>query len=138
MKLMSPVALLGFLLVAGAMPSRAAENGAAFGLAIAGEAPLICRATLDITAISAATGRIELGRLNERCNDPAGYQIFVEASEGLAGATLIVDGESISLPDREPILIAASDRPAIRSRAIAIDLAARLSDGSLSIRMVPR
>lgn len=108
---------------------------AGYTLTITGFVPVICRASLDATVVPGAPGRTSLGALNEFCNSPNGYQVFVESSPELAGATLLIDGSPVLLSASGPTLVSASNGPAIESRQLALDTSGAVS-GSLSIRVV--
>ena len=139
MKLQLPVLLIASALAAGT--ATAAEPGAparssSFAIDVTGYAPVVCRARIDATIVSGAPGRTSLGALNEYCNSPNGYQVFVEASPELANATLIVDGRAVTLAGNGPTLVAASNGPAIESRQLAILVPEGGVSGSLSVRIV--
>ncbi|HEY5712503.1 MAG TPA: hypothetical protein VIT38_11465 [Allosphingosinicella sp.] len=139
MNLKLPVLVIASALAAGT--ATAAEPGAparssSFAIDITGYAPVVCRARIDATIVPGAPGRTSLGALNEFCNSPGGYQVFIDASPELANATLVVDGREVSLSGNGPTLVAASSGPAIESRQLAIDVPEGGVSGSLSVRIV--
>ena len=103
---------------------------------IVGFVPVICRATIDATIVPGAAGETNLGELNEFCNSPNGYQVFVQSSPELANATLVVDGNSVALSGNGPTLVAASNGPAIESRSLSLNLPEGGVSGSLSVQIV--
>ena len=78
---------------------------------------------------------VELGELNEFCNSPTGYQVFVDSSPELAGATLKVDGHAVTLSADGPTLLVSSAAPGMTARDLA--LSGSGAGGSLSFRIVP-
>jgi len=120
---------------ANAAEVAAAGQTARYTITVSGFVPVICRASLDATVVPAAAGEAPLGELNEFCNSPNGYQVYVEGSPELADATLIVDGQAVALSGDGPTLVAASNGPDIVSRNVS--LASNGGGGSLSFRIVP-
>ncbi len=119
-------------------PAQAAElSGASYTIEIRGVVPTICRATFESAVVSAGPGETSLGALNEFCNSPNGYQVYVESSPELDGASLVVDGRTVALDGNAPVLVAASDRPNILSRNVSLSSPSGVS-GSLSFRIVAR
>ena len=112
-----------------------AGDSASYTIGITGYVPVICRASLDATVVPAASGETSLGSLNEFCNSPNGYQIFVQSSPELANATLVVDGRSVTLSGDGPTLVAASDSPNILSRNVSLS-SPNGAGGSLSFSIV--
>lgn len=112
------------------------SGGATYSIDIVGHVPVICRASLDATVVAATPGESELGSLNEFCNSPSGYEVFVENSPELAGSVLYVDGQAVTLT-AAPTRISSSDQPAITSRNIRLANAGG-SGGSLSFRIAAR
>ena len=128
-------ALIGGVATA-ATPGNQA-GGASFAIDIVGTVPVICRAALDTSLVPAAPGEAQLGDLEEFCNSPSGYQVFVENSPELGDAVLYVDGRPVALSADAPTLIATSDAPARTSRNLRLANASG-SGGSLSFRIVAR
>jgi ABC-type sugar transport system substrate-binding protein len=124
--------LVAATMIGGSATAAPAETSYTIG--ITGFVPTICHAQLDTTVIPAQSGETSLGKLNEFCNSPNGYQVFVEGSPELANATLVVDGQPITLAANGPTLVASSDRPNIAARDVS--LASNGAAGSLSFRIV--
>ena len=120
-------------------PAIAAEGEpsptASYSIGITGYVPVICRASLDVSVVPANSGATPLGNLNEFCNSPNGYQIFVDSSPELANATLVVGGRAVTLSGNGPTLVSASDGPAITSNDVVLQNAGGAS-GNLSFRIV--
>jgi|SRR4051794_11080593 hypothetical protein len=133
---MRPFAVPVLLAAALSAPAVAAETGApAFTLGVSGSVPVTCRAELD-ARFAAASG--PLGRLEEYCNDPNGYEVYAEASPELAGASLVVDGIATPLAPGAPTLVARSAEAGMTSRAVELRLPdGRAAAGALSFRIVP-
>jgi hypothetical protein len=122
--------------VAAAAQPDVEAGGSTYSIDIVGYVPVICRASLDATVVPAAPGEAELGSLNEFCNSPSGYDVFVENSPELAGSVLYVDGQAVTL-SASPTRISSSDQPAITSRNVRLANAGG-SGGSLSFRIAAR
>jgi hypothetical protein len=113
-------------LTASALASTAAVAApAGFTLAMTGHVPTLCRAEV----------RLDLGTLEEFCNDADGYEVYAEPSPGLAGAVLVVDGAEIPLSASGPTLVSRSDHADIATRSLELRRAG--PGGSLTIRIVP-
>jgi hypothetical protein len=119
----------------GAAGADGEASSSSYTIGITGFVPVICRASLDATIVPAASGETQLGALNEFCNNPNGYRIFVRGSSELAGATLIVDGQPVTLAGDAPTLVAASTGPAITSRNVSLS-SPNGAGGSLSFEIV--
>lgn len=119
----------------GATAADGEASSSSYRIGITGFVPVICRATLDATIVPAASGDTPLGALNEFCNNPNGYRIFVRGSAELAGATLIVDGQPVTLSGDAPTLVAFSTGPAITSRNVSLS-SPNGAGGSLSFEIV--
>lgn len=83
--------------------SASAQNGASFGVHIRATVPLFCRvrATFDDAPITAVTSDLELGAVDEVCNNGTGYKVsaqFLNVSSGELNvdgvSNLIVSGET--------------------------------------------
>src|SRR4051812_743023 len=131
---MRPFAAPVLIAAALSAPAFAAEAGApAFTLGVSGSVPVACRAELDARF---ATGG-PVGRLEELCNDPKGYEVYAEASPELAGASLVVDGVATPLSPGAPIRIVHSAKAGMTSRAVELRLPeGRAAAGALSFRIV--
>ena len=139
MKYRLPALLIASALAAGSATAAAPGESLAstsYTINVVGFVPVICRAQIDATIIPGASGRTSLGELNEFCNNPNGYQVFVDSSPELANATLVVDGHEVKLSGNGPTLVAASNGPAIESRELALDVPEGGVSGSLSVRIV--
>ena len=134
--------LLSACLLATAMfggPAIAADGEpsptASYSIGITGYVPVICRTSLDASVIPSSAGAVPLGNLQEFCNSPNGYQIFVDSSPELANATLVVGGREVTLSASGPTLVSASNGPAITSNDVVLHNAGGAS-GHLSFRIV--
>lgn len=127
-----PAALCA-LILAGSASATAPSN---YTIRITGYVPVICHATLDATAVPVASGEVSLGMLNEFCNSPNGYQVFVESSPELADASIVIDGKTVELGDEGATLISSSPHADIAARAVSLNMPEAPEGGSLSVRMV--
>ena len=96
---------------------------------IRGEVPTICNVQVR--------GLVHRGgQMREFCNAGRGYDVYVDPSPALSGASLSVDGSEVALSASQPTLISSSDTPQNRVRRLA--LRAGRETPSLAIRVVPR
>lgn len=123
---------------------RLLAASAVFGVAICGIATAVAAmsTTVEIDGVAPvacsvqfAPGGPGIGRLNEFCNDSAGYDVWVSHSADLSGATLYVDGRAIVLEDGDT-LISSSAGAAKRSESLSLSSAG--SGGGLSFRIAAR
>jgi len=82
--------------------SASAQNGASFGVHIRATVPLFCRvrATFDDMPITAVSHDLDLGAVDEVCNNGSGYKVsaqFLNVSSG----ELNVDGVSNAIVSGE-------------------------------------
>jgi hypothetical protein len=130
-------ALLAVALLSGGIATTASAETAAQTIAISGEVPVICRASMETQLVAPAVGRLRLGTLREFCNNPSGYQVAVDHSPELAGATLLVDGRALELSPSGTTVVSQSDGAAIISREISLSLPEGAAEGSISFRISP-
>jgi hypothetical protein len=96
-------------------------------ITLGGTVPQICR-------IEAETGS---GTLQEFCNAPGGYDIYVDSGPDAAGAILIIDGQETRLA-ADPARIASSTGPARRTRTLQIVPPSPEQTVQIVFRIVPR
>lgn len=124
------------LMAGGAVSSPAFNTKTSFSLQLRGFVPVICRATVDATNVAPQEGLVDVGTLSEFCNSPTGYQVWADYSPSLAGASVVLDGESVALSDSGSTMLSATDHAGIKSRDMALELPSDTVAGSLSIRVV--
>jgi hypothetical protein len=107
-----------------------------YEIGISGFVPVICRATLHASIVPVGSGEVNFGELNEFCNSPRGYQVFVDSSPELANASLQIDGAAIEIDDSGSTLISSSAHANFAVRDVALTLPEGTEGGSLSIRIV--
>lgn len=120
-------------------PAVAASSGepagsASYSIGITGYVPVICRAEFNSSVVPTNPGATSLGHLQQFCNSPNGYQIFVDSSPELANATLMVGGRKVTLSGSGSTLVTASQGPAITSDNVVLQ--SHGASGSLSFRIV--
>ena len=130
-------------LAAAAIPADAATTGVQvasgrYTINIEGFVPVICRASVDSGMVAPDTGVTSLGSLNEFCNDSAGYSVYADYSDSMAGGSLIVDGVTVPLESSGSSLVSSSDHAAITSRDLSLELPDGIAGGTLSFRIEPR
>jgi hypothetical protein len=108
-----------------------------FTIGISGFVPVICRASVDATVVAPTPGTVQLGSLREFCNSPNGYRVHADYSPSLAQAKLLVDGRPQPLQRDGTSVISQSNRAAIDSHNLSLDLPKGVSGGSISFRIEP-
>jgi hypothetical protein len=131
---------MGTSLVAGgataANPVVTAQSGQ-YSIGINGFVPVICRATVGSTSVPTTGTSVDLGGLNEFCNNANGYEVYADYAPALASATLIIDGKKVNLSRDGSTRISQSNKAAIANHSIALDLSkTRGTAGSISFRIV--
>jgi hypothetical protein len=124
-------AALALCLIAGGPAS------AATGLGLAGQAQLVCRAGIAPSAAAAPGAQIALGQLNEFCNDPDGFDVWIDYPTSLSSASLIVDGKSQNLSKTGTIRVSHASRPGQASLSLALNGSRISGPISLTVRVVP-
>jgi hypothetical protein len=137
----STALLLGAMAAAGmasAATAAATSQGSSQTLTITGFVPVACRASLATNVVTPnANGETSLGTLTEFCNNPTGYQVFIDHSPELTNARLVVDGAEIALAREGSTLISASPHAASKTHSVALRGADENVSGTLSVRIVP-
>lgn len=131
------------MIAAGATTTGAlsAEPGreAHYAIQVMGWVPLICRATLSQDQVADDEGIVDLGDLQEFCNDAGGYQVWIDSAPGVTGM-LYVDGQEVPLSADGATLVSSSTTAAKRTKHLVLDIGANESaeniSPSLSIRVV--
>ncbi|WP_025559977.1 hypothetical protein [Sphingomonas sp. UNC305MFCol5.2] len=111
-------------------------GSAQYSIGISGFVPVICRATVDATAVPTQPGQVSLGSLNEFCNNPNGYEVYADYSPNLAKASLLVDGKKVPLGNAGSTRVSKSNRAGIVARSVSLDLPTDVQSGSISFRVV--
>jgi hypothetical protein len=114
----------------------ATPDQATYTLQISGFVPTVCNADLDNSAVASQAGEVALGQLNEFCNDGAGYQVWVDYSPSLAGDTLTVGGQQITLDGSGTAMIDSAAGPNIASKAVVLNVPQNGVSGTVSLRVV--
>lgn len=126
--------------LAAAVPAMAVTPGVAvgssqFSIGIVGYVPVICRANVDTTLVAPLQGTVQLGTLREFCNNPNGYRVYADYSASLANATILVDGKPVLLHSGGSTIVSQSSAAAIDSHALALEVPAGVTDGTLTFRI---
>lgn len=131
------VALAGIIASAPAMgiaPGVGIDN-ASTTIGIVGFVPVICHARVSADSVPASAGTVSLGQLREFCNSPHGYRVVADYSPALANASLLVDGVAVPLADNGTTVVSQSDKPAMDTRGIALELPEDTAGGAISFRI---
>lgn len=112
-------------------------GGSQFTLGISGFVPVVCRARLETGIIAPQAGTVNLGTLSEFCNSPNGYRVHADYSAELAAGKLIVDGSALPLQSEGSSVVTQSDRAAIDSHDLQLELPEGIQTGQISFRIEP-
>ena len=136
MKRLLSAALMATAMIGGPAVAQSGEpsGSASYSITITGYVPVICRAEFSASVVPTNPGATSLGHLQQFCNSPNGYQVFVDSSPELANATLMVGGRRVTLSGSGSTLVTASNGPAITSDNVVLQ--SHGASGSLSFRIV--
>jgi len=124
------------MIVAIACCAASAAGATDYSIAISGEVPLICNATVNPSVTGVAPNGRSLGKLREFCNSAGGYRVYVDHSADLDGASLFVDGREIPLASNGSTLISSSSVPAQATHSLRL-AGQKAANGTLSFRIEP-
>ena len=125
-------AVLAVAMTAG-ITGAAAADGASYAISITGYVPVVCRVTAANSQVQPGQS-VDLGALTEFCNNPTGYQVWVDYTPGLTGETIYVDGNAIPLSSSGSTMIDSSSTAASLVRSLS--LSGSNQPASLSLRVV--
>lgn len=97
-------------------------NAGTYQISIKGFVPIVCRVSVDNDVKMTGDTIVNLGQMNEFCNNGNGYRIFVDHASDASGAALIIDGRRVELSPQGSTAIYQSDGPARRSHQISLDV----------------
>ena len=113
-------------------------DGASTTIGIHGYVPVICHARVSADSAPVEAGTASLGQLREFCNNPRGYRVLADYSPSLAHAKILVDGVPVPLQKDGTTVISRSNRAAMDTRNLALELPKRVEGGgSISFRIEP-
>ena len=128
------LACLAALAVATAVPLPVFADAT---VQVSGQAPLVCSAGVSAAPTVGAGASVSLGALVEFCNDPNGFDVWIDYPASLAHQRLTVDGRTIQLSDKGSVLVSHFSRPSQASLSLAISGPLAPGPVPLTIRMVP-
>jgi hypothetical protein len=133
---MKKIAAFGLLAGVVAAPTSATS----YGVELRGFVPVSCHITGHSAIVDVTNATADLGNVREFCNNAAGYELYLDYAPHMAGAVVLIDGESVALDSDGTASLAAEAGPAFRSRSVQIDLTGveDASDLAISFRIVPR
>lgn len=118
----------------------APSAASSYGVELRGTVAVSCHVTGQSALIDVSSDIADLGVLREFCNNAAGYNLYLDYAPQLAGAVVTVDGTRIALGSEGTTALAIEAGPAIRTRAVQIELSNVEDKSNLAIafRIVPR
>ena len=130
---MKMLAALG--LAAGMISAPSAASS--YGVELRGNVAVSCHVTGQSALINVSGDVAHLGVLREFCNNAAGYSLYLDYAPQLAGT---VDGTRLALSSEGTTALAIEAGPAIRTRAVQIELSnvEDMSNLAIAFRIVPR
>ena len=113
-------------------------NSGTYQISMKGFVPIVCRVSIDDSVKATGDNIIDLGQMNEFCNNANGYRIFVDHASDASGAALIIDGQRVELSAQGSTVIYQSNTAAKRSHRISLDVTQHKGPiGSLWFRIQP-
>jgi hypothetical protein len=111
---------------------------ASTGIGMAGQAQLVCGAGVSgPTGAATGSSQVDLGSLNDFCNDPEGYQVFIDYPPSLDSATLIVNGTPVPLTSAGTVRVDSASQANQTSLSLALAGSTVTGPVPLTVRMVP-
>ena len=137
-KLSLPIVLAAATFMAAPAAAQNADSASSsYAVQVSGFVPVICRASTDAAVIAPQqNGAVQLGELKEFCNSGGGYKVYADYSPELESATLVVDGKALPLSSDGTTLVTSSDRAAVASRPVSLELKSGQTSGTISFRIV--
>lgn len=115
-----------------ALATTAGPATAAGGLALEGVTPLVCAASM-----TPPTGDPSAPlQVREFCNDPNGFEVWIDYPPSLANASIMIDGRTVQLGGTGSTLVDSSAVAASATKSLTLDQALAPSQSSLSLRVV--
>ena len=97
-------------------------NSGPYEISIHGFVPVICRVSINEKIRPAGGMLVDLGQMNEFCNNANGYIVYVDHTPDVIGAIMIIDGRRITLNPSGSTAIYQSNTPSNRTHKISLDL----------------
>ena len=109
-----------------------------YQITIKGFVPTICRVSFDQKITPAGGVLVNLGKMNEFCNNANGYAVYADHTPNVSGAIMIIDGRSIVLSPHGSTLLIQSSGPGNRTHQVSLDLRNHPAPkGFISFRIQP-
>jgi hypothetical protein len=112
----------------------AIAGSASYTINITGYVPVVCRVTANATEVDTGS-QVNLGSIAEFCNNPTGYQVWVDYAPGVTSATMSVDGATVPLSSSGSTMIDSSATAASLTRNLTLNGGQGLN--AISFRVVP-
>ena len=113
-------------------------NSGTYQVSINGFVPVICRVSVLGTPSTTGNGLINLGEMNEFCNNGRGYRVYIDHSSKASDAAVIVDGQRVPLSPEGSTMIYEASGPGKRTHQLSLDVSNSAdSVGGLWFRIKP-
>lgn len=122
-----------------AFPATSAlASSARYEIEITGYVPVVCNVQAGASSMNlAGSTDVSFGSVNEFCNDPNGYQVWIDYAPGINNASVNVDGLRIPLSSTGSTMISSSGTAAHRVRQVSLSTGGNSQLTSVSMRIVP-
>jgi len=127
-------AAAGVIAAMGIFGSVQEVSAASSTIEITGTVSVICKVN-ELAQQTVSGTEVNLGNITEFCNNPAGYQLWVDYTPGITGETLYIDGRAVPLSVSGSTMIDSSATASVQSHNLSIS--GPTTPASLSMRMVP-
>ncbi|MBX3561927.1 MAG: hypothetical protein KF780_08955 [Sphingomonas sp.] len=129
-------AMIGALIAIGGQGAAFASSENA-SINIRGTVRTVCRVQFNQPTV--ANGAvIQLGQMQQLCNNIDGYRVVMQHPAGLNGATVSVDGVETPLSSGNETILVDSNRPDFRTSEVSLNFGDMAGPGALSFRIEPK
>lgn len=133
---LAAIAIIGGTTVIGGQGAVGATSENA-SVNIRGIVPTVCR--VQFSQPTVANGPvIQLGQMQQLCNNIDGYRVVMQHPAGLNGATVSVDGVETPISSGNETILVDSNRPAFRTSEVSLNFGDTDGPGALSFRIEPK
>ena len=130
-----PIFLAAAAVISSGVGAQASD--ARYEISITGYVPVVCNVQTGATAVPLSGSDVNLGSVNEFCNDPNGYQVWIDYAPGVTSASVSVDGTQIPLASSGSTMISQSATAARHVRQLSLSTGGDTRLSSISMRIVP-
>lgn len=130
-----PLILAAATVISSGVGAQAAD--ATYEIDITGYVPVVCNVQTSASTVPLGSTTVDLGSVSEFCNDPNGYQVWIDYAPGVNDASVTVDGNQIQLASTGSTMISQSNTAARYVRQVSLNTGGDSRLTSVSMRIVP-